>query len=175
MIKNKSLRNFLILLAAVSGAVWFGSYITRFSAFYFLFEGPELAMKALFQTEMLRGFLYGLIPSLSISIFAYLAFLLCFYLWVFTSGLSLKNEGWLFISLVLITLTAPFELYLIWKYDYKLFAMLYYSQFNPENSVQFYIERIKTFSFMPIVSLLDLVTVFGLFYYRPFVKKQENE
>lgn len=167
MIKQKTHFTVLTFLTSIASIIWIGSYISRFSVFYNIFSGPELTINSFLNNEALYGLLYGMYAPLGTSIFSYFVFLVFFYLTIFSSGLSLKRHGWLFISLIMVTLTAPLELYLVWKYDLEIFFRVYSTKFNPQEIIDFYITRIKTFSFMPFVMILTVITLFGLFIFRP--------
>lgn len=176
MPKLKPSYKIFIFLTAVSAAIWLGSYISRFSTFYNIFAGPELDIRADLNPEAIRGLFFGLLSPLSTSIFSYFAFLIFFYLSVIFSGMNIKRHGWLFISLVMVTLTAPFEIFLIWKYDIDMLFQIFSTEFKALDLVGFYIDRIKMFSFMPFVMVLTIITLFGLFIFRPFeMKNDKNE
>ncbi|NUN08532.1 MAG: hypothetical protein HUU54_05075 [Ignavibacteriaceae bacterium] len=176
MPKLKSSYKIFIFLTAVAAAIWLGSYVSRFSAFYNIFAGPELDIRGDLNPESIRGIFFGLLSPLSTSIFSYFSFLVFFYLSVIFSGLNIKRHGWLFISLLMVTLTAPFEIFLIWKYDIEMLYQILSSQFDSLELVSFYIDRIKMFSFMPFVMVLTIITLFGLFIFRPFeMKNDQNE
>ena len=162
---TKTAKFFLYVFVA-SGAIWLGSYITRLSAFYQLFQATEFTLKEFVNNQNIAGIFQTLIATVSINLIFYLLMIVAFILFVITSKLNLKHNGWLFISLVLILLTAPFEFYLM-LIDYKIIMIVLNEGFNPQDVLNLVIKRFTILSSFPIVEILSYFTIIYLFLFQP--------
>jgi hypothetical protein len=162
---TKTAKFFLYVFVA-SGAIWLGSYITRLSAFYQLFQATEFTLKEFVNNQNIAGIFQTLIATVSINLIFYLLMIVAFILFVITSKLNLKHNGWLFISLVLILLTAPFEFYLM-LIDYKIIMIVLNEGFNPQDVLNLVIKRFTILSSFPIVEILSYFAIIYLFLFQP--------
>jgi hypothetical protein len=157
---------FLLYVFVASGAIWLGSYIARLSAFYQLFQATEFTLKEFVNNQNIAGIFQTLIATVSINLIFYLLMIVAFILFVITSKLNLKHNGWLFISLVLILLTAPFEFYLM-LIDYKIIMIVLNEGFNPQDVLNLVIKRFTILSSFPIVEILSYFAIIYLFLFQP--------
>lgn len=162
---NKVSKIFLFLFVA-TGAVWLGSYITRLSLFYNLFNSSELVLKEFVTSQNISGIFQTLIAAITINLMLYVVMIVCFILFLITSKLSLKQNGWLFISMILILFTAPFEIYLM-LIDYKIVINVFYSSFDSTDILNLVIKRFTVLSSFPIVEIFSYLAVIYLFLFQP--------
>lgn len=162
---NKIPKIFLFVFAA-SGAIWLGSYITRLSLFYQLFQVEEFALKKFVSDQNLSGIFQTLIAAVSINLIFYFMMLIAFIIFLVSANLSLKQNGWLFISLILILLTAPFEIYLM-TIDYEIVTRVFGGNFDSKQILQLVIDRFTVLSSFPIVEILSYLTIIYLFAFQP--------
>jgi uncharacterized membrane protein len=162
---NKISKIFLFIFAA-SGAIWLGSYISRLSLFYQLFQGAEFLLKEFVTDKNLSGIFQTLIAVVSINMLFYLIMLIMFLMFLITAKLSLKQNGWLFISMILIFLTAPFEIYLM-TIDYEIVTKVFSGNFDQEAILELVIKRFKVLSSFAIVEILCYLAMIYLFIYQP--------
>ena len=94
---------------------------------------------------------------------------LLFYL---TLKLSLRFNGWLFIILIAILVTFPFEIYLM-LIDYKVVIALISGSFDSEQVITLLRDRIKDLSSFPIVALLTYLSFYYFIIFKPITKKIE--
>lgn len=162
---NNPSKLFLFLFVA-SGAIWLGSYITRLSLFYQLFQATELTLKEFVTGQNISGIFQTLIAAISINLIFYLLMIASFIIFVLTAKLSLKQNGWLFISVVLILITAPFELYLM-LIDYNIVSQIFSGNFDPKLILTLVVKRFTILSSFPIVEILSYFAVIYLFLFQP--------
>ncbi len=162
---NKISKIFLFIFAA-SGTIWLGSYISRLSLFYQLFKGAEFQLKEFVTDQNLGGIFQTLIAVVSINMLFYLIMLIMFILFLITCRLNLRQNGWLFISMILIFLTAPFEIYLM-VIDYEIVTKVFSGNFDQNLILELVIKRFKVLSSFPIVEIFCYLSVIFLFIYQP--------
>ena len=166
MNKLSKISKISLFLFVVSGAVWLGSYITRLSLFYQIFQPAEFLLKEFINDQNLTGIFQTLIAAVTINIIFYIVMIVTFILFILTSKLNLKQNGWLFISTVLIFISLPFELYLM-VIDYKLVIMVFNGNFNSQEVLKLVIKRFTVLSSFPIVEILSYFAVIYLFLFQP--------
>lgn len=161
---------FIAFLSITACAIWIGSYLTRLMLVYNLFEGTELQLKPYINDHNLSGILLSFVPSILTHFISYIIFIIVFITFLLISKLSLKQNGWLFIILVVVIVTLPFEVYLM-NIDYKTVSLLLYGNFNSSQILDLLRERIKVLSSFPIVILLSYISFFYFIIFRPLTKK----
>ena len=117
------------VLSLISSAIWVGSYLSRLFLVYQLFEGPDLILKSFVNNDNVDGILFTIMPSFLVHFASFIVMLITTIIFYFTSKISLRFNGWLFIILVAILITAPFEIYLMFI-DYKVIKMLNIGSFD---------------------------------------------
>ena len=162
---NKISKTFLFLFA-VTGIIWLGSYITRLSLFYQLFQSGELVLKNFVTDQNLDGILIILITAVSINMIFYVSMIITFIIFLILSKISLKLNGWLFISTLLIFLTFPFELYLM-HIDYEIVMTVWKNSFDSKEVLKLVVERFTILSSFPIVEILSYIAIIYLFLFQP--------
>ncbi len=162
---SKISKTFLFLFC-VSGTIWLGSYITRLSLFYQLFQPDELILKKFATDQNLPGIFQTLIAAISINFIFYSVMIVTFVVFLITSKLNLKLNGWLFISLILVFVTLPLELYLM-LIDYKIVIRVYFGTFDQKEILNLVIKRFTVLSSFPIVEILSYITIIYLFLFQP--------
>lgn len=167
---NKFINKVVLYGLISSGLLWLGSYITRILLTFQLFEETDFQLKSYINQSNLSAVFTTINPAVTLNLFLFPLFLIFFSLYVVTSKLKLKENGWLFISLVIIVLTAPFEAYLL-TIDYKIVTTVFYNpNFDSNFVLNLNIERIKLFSSFPIIEILCYFAVIYLFTFKPLTK-----
>jgi len=110
MNKLKTVPRIFAFIAIVSSALWLGSYVVRLILSYNLFLENNFILKEFVTQENLQAILLSLAPTIVLSSVLYLVFITGFTVFLFTSSISLKRNGWLFIIAAIIYLTLPFEI-----------------------------------------------------------------
>ena len=175
MNKLKTVPKIFAFIAVVSSALWLGSYVVRLILSYNLFLENDFVLKEFVSQENLQAVLLSLAPTIILSSVLYFVFITGFTLFLFTSSIRLKRNGWLFIIAVIIYLTLPFEIYLIVKIDYKL-IMAFSSGIDDANSfLSLMIDRFKVLGSFPIILIWCYITIPYFLLFRPFTISEKKD
>ncbi len=91
-------------------------------------------------------------------------------LFYMTSKLSLRFNGWLFIILIAVLITFPFEIYLM-IIDYKVIVALNSGSFDSAQVVTLLRDRIKNLSSFSIVEIIIIFIILLLYRFPTTYKK----
>lgn len=158
------------VLSLISGAIWVGAYLSRLFLVYQLFEGPDLILKTYITHENVNGILFSILPSFVVHFVAFIVMLLSTLIFYISSKINLRYNGWLFIILIAIIITTPFEIYLM-LIDYKVIMMLNSGSFDSNAVISLLRDRIKDLSSYSIVALLTYLSFYYFIIFQPLVKK----
>jgi hypothetical protein len=159
------------VLSLISGAIWVGAYLSRLFLVYQLFEGPDLILKSYITNENVNGILFSILPSFVVHFIAYIIMFLTTIIFYVTSKISLRFNGWLFIILIAIIITMPFEIYLM-LIDYKIIMMLNNGSFDSNTVINLLRDRIKDLSSYSIVAILTYLSFYYFIVFQPLTKKE---
>lgn len=157
------------VLSLIAGSIWIGSYLTRLFAVYQLFEGPDLIIKSYINDNNINGILFSLLPIFVVHFVAFIIMIISTFLFFLTSKLNLRYNGWLFIIVVAVIITLPFELYLM-LIDYKIIIAINNGSFDGINIISLLKDRIKDLSSFSIVALLTYISFFYFIVFQPLTK-----
>ncbi|HLG32409.1 MAG TPA: hypothetical protein VI362_05170 [Ignavibacteriaceae bacterium] len=158
-----------------SGLVWLGSYIARLSATYQLFESNEIVLKKNFTGQVLSGSLNILAPTVLLTFISYLIFIVTFSLFLLTSKISLRQNGWLFIISVIVYFTLPFEIVLM-LIDWDLIQIFSSSSTLDQAAVGLIVKRIESLQGFPLIIIICYLAIPYLLIFKPFdLKRKPNE
>lgn len=176
MKKQSFISKLFISIAFAAGVVWIGSNTLRLFIVYNLFEAKDLTLKSSFQSDAIHIVLVGFLPAFVTPFIAYILMIVFLILCLLSVKVSLKQNGWLFISIILIVVTLPFELYLM-IIDYKVINLLLMGSFNDGLLLGLLRERITSLRGFPIIQLLCYITIVFLLVFKPlsFNAKLKNE
>ena len=162
-------------LALASGSIWFGAYIARLLTTYQMFEPTEAVLKDYLTNNNLPAIIQTTFPLVNLTFFTYLVLILSFSLYLISTHLKLKQNGWLLIISMIIYLTLPFEAVLL-MIDYKLIVLFLNEQFASVEVLQLIIDRITLLSSFPIILLLSYFSIPFFLVVKPFtlISKDEN-
>lgn len=165
---NKFSKIFLFLFG-VGGVIWLGSYITRLTLFYRLFQEEQLVLREYITEQNLFVILQILMSAISINMIFYPLMTIAFFLFVISSKLNLRQNGWLFISLVIIVITLPFEISLM-IIDYRILILITNDVFNSNEATNLIVKRFTVFSSFSIIEILSFFSILYLFMFQPLTK-----
>ena len=137
----------------MSASIWIGSYLSRLFLIYQIFEGPDLILKNFINESNIDGILFAIMPAIVVHFLAFIFMIVTTVLFFVTSKINLRNNGWLFIILVAVIITMPFEIYLM-SIDLKIILMLQSSSFDSDLVITLLRDRIKELSSYSIVAIL---------------------
>jgi len=155
-----------LFITILLGSLWIGGYLCRLAVFYQLFEEEEFILRPFVNNQNLPGILMVLRAAVVFTLILYQLFILSFLIFIVSSKINLKRNGWLFIIAVLIFLTLPFEIYLM-TIDYDIIFKINYSIFNTEEVLNLVIKRFKILSSFPIIELICYFAIIYLMIFQP--------
>ncbi len=167
---NKPAKYFLFL-TVLFFCLWLGGYVGRQLTVFRLFEPENMALKSMYNEVGLTQVINILLPVITYNLIMYPAFILSLILFLITSHINLKKEGWLFISVTIIFITLPFEVYLS-TLDYELVSKILTGSFNSDKIVKILRERITILGSFPLIETFAYFAIIGLFLFKPLRKVQ---
>jgi len=159
-------------LTAMFGAVWIGANLSRTILTFYLFDGNQFELKPFISNSFLYAVFYFLNPLLVLTSVAYTIFFVCLILFVVSSPIKFKQNGWLFIIFILVITLAPFEFYLI-HLDYKILTSVFYTTFDPKFILELTIKRFKVLGSFPLIHLFSFLAIIFLLLFQPMKKNED--
>jgi hypothetical protein len=169
----KRLSKITLLVSLISGGLWLGGYVSRLFLFYQLFAETDFELKPYVTVEALPAIFITLNSIITFTLITYIIFLISFILFLLTSKINLKKNGWLFIITLVVFITAPFELYLM-TIDYEMATKIFYGSFDSSYILGLVIKRFETFSSFTIIHILSYFAIIYYMVYKPFALKNEQ-
>ena len=155
-------------------SIWIGAYISRLFLSYQLFEAQDLSLKSYITPVNLTGILTTLLPAITTTFVSYICFIIAFGSFLLISQINLRNNGWLFIIVIITLITSPIETYLM-TIDYNIILQLNSSNFNQTELIELFIRRIKVFGSFPLIEIFCYFSFYYFLLFRPLTKiKNEN-
>lgn len=170
MNKVSTISKIFAVISLIAASIWAGSYLTRMFLVYQLFEGTDLILKNYINQNNIVGILSTLLPAIMVHMISFVVMIISTLLFYMTSKLSLKLNGWVFIILIGILITLPFEIYLM-IIDYKVVIALFSGSFDSIKVVSLLRDRIKELGSFPIVALLTYLSFYYFIIFQPLIKK----
>lgn len=170
MKKISKISGSFLTIAALSCIFWLGSYLLRLIIAYQLFDETITNRRNYINDLNINGILIALNPAVITTFALFVSFLLFYFLFLVTSKINLRKNGWLFIITILIFITAPFEIYLM-TIDYRIFSRVASGVFQSSEVVSLIIKRFKSLSSFPVIELLSYCAVIFLALFKPMTKE----
>ncbi len=164
MQNDKLVTKIFLYISALSGIIWIGTYILRLSLSYQLFGPNEFVIKSNLTPENILGFLSVFLIAVKTTSICYLIFIISYLVFISTTNLKLKHNGWLFIITVIIFLTFPFEIYLM-TIDYKIIQIISGSTFLAGDITNLIVKRFTSLDGFP---LMEIFAYFSIVYFVIF-------
>lgn len=159
-----------MFISLLSGVLWLGSYTARLLLTYQLFEPKDYILKQYITTENLGGILITLGAAVSTTTILYPIFVIALVVFLFSSKLSFKKNGWLFITILIVFITLPFEVYLM-TIDYSIINSIYYSTIDDQTVLNLFIKRLKILSSFSLVEIFSYFAAVFFILFQPLTKR----
>ena len=169
---NKTSKIFAFL-AIISCSIWIGAYLSRLFLSYQLFEAQDLSLKPYITSSNLSGILTTMLPSITTTFVSYICFIIFFGFFIIVAPIKLRENGWLFIIIIIILITLPFEIYLM-TIDYNLIFQLNYGIFNNTEIVELLVKRIKVLGSFPLIEIFCYLSFYYFLLFRPLTKSNNE-
>lgn len=174
MTKLNKLSKLFLFLTITLGSLWLGSYFIRQLVVFQFFEPDGLALRSIYNQQNLEIVIRTISPAFVSNVILFISYLIFFILFVVTSKIKLMNEGWFFIIILIVLITAPFELFLLFK-DYKIVERIYFSATPSGLDLITQIkERMQSLSSFALIEIFSYLGIIFLAIFKPLRKKNEN-
>ncbi len=170
---NKFSKIFLFI-CFTSGALWFGSYFARLTLTYHLFKGNQFQLNDFVNGQNLPGIISAFNAVILLTSILYIIFIVSLIIFLISSKINLKQNGWLFIISAIIFITLPFEVYLM-TIDYRTIIQVAGGVFNANEIINLYVKRFKVLSSFPVVEIICYFAVIFFILFQPFKYKQKEK
>ncbi len=124
---------------------------------------PNLVASAEIQTYRLIGVTTLLIDGAYLIVFISAIVFLC------STPMRMKEQGWLLMSAILFFLFSPAEAYTTWL-DWKFYSAIRWGNGDLSYLRTLFVERIAALRGVPFIAMLSYYTIIGLAVWRPFVR-----
>lgn len=162
-----------LYITIVSFTIWTGAALAKTLLTYNFFVPPTFELKSFLNSSNLTVATSLLAPVYALSISAAATFFAFFVFFVVTSKLSLRLNGWLFISTIIVVLLFSAEISLYFLYDRYFINSVFWGTPDGAVNMGYIIKRFENFSSFPIIELLSAFSLIYLFLFQP-LKKHEN-
>lgn len=164
---------FFLYTAVLSGSLWLGGYLMRLLVTYQLFQPKDFLLKYYVTAENLPGIIITLNPAIVFTLSLFPVFIITFAAFLLTSKIKLRQEGWLFIIILIILVTAPFEFYLM-TIDLKTSLKVLGGNFHTDEVLALYIKRNKVLSSFPLIEIFSYCSIVFLAVIKPLRMKKQG-
>lgn len=172
MNKKELIQKVLLFCTIICGFLWLGGTIFRGVIAYRLFESFSLIVRSNLTTESIIQTLL-IIGGVTVYIISsYVLFLIFFYLFILTSKINLKNNGWLFMIVMIVTLFIPVEVF-TFIIDVKFVLLVYTPNFDPNLGLSLLIQRIAALNGLPAIAIFSYFTAIFLAILQPLKRTDE--
>lgn len=157
---------FILYLTVLTFVLWLGGYISRQIIVFQLFEPENMDLRGIYTASNLEAVINTIYPVITYNIITYPVFLVSLLVFIVISKVSLKKEGWLFIVLAAIVITAPFEIYLL-TIDWNILQKTLHSLNRTSEIIDLLRERITALSSFSLIEILVYMGAVFLFLFKP--------
>lgn len=173
MAKLSVVSKIFLFLAILFFSLFLGGYVARQMVIYQLFEPNGLDFKSMYNDQNLVSIYPTIMPVIILNLITYSIFLISSIVFLVTSRMSIKHEGWLFVIIIILFVTAPFEIYLS-TIDYKIVSMIM-ANFSPVSEISALIkERMIVLSSFSLIEVFSFAAIIFLYLFKPLRKQNEN-
>jgi len=162
----------ILVIVFISYALWIGSYVAKNLILFQFYEPETMALRGVFEKADFLSIFYAFFPVVTLNVICYALFVILFLVFVFTSRLKLRYNGWLFISLLVVVLTLPIELYLIFKYDLNFIADTNNLSISAQPALEMIKQRVVKFGMYSFISIFSTLSIILFFVFKPLTKNE---
>lgn len=173
MHKLNNISKILLTITLIFGSIWLGGYIARHLVIYQFFDPDNFKLLDIYNNSTSQNSIRLIQSLLVLNIITYSIFLIFLFLFIIVSRINLKQNGWLFICLLIVLITAPFEIFLLTK-DYEILLQIVNVKFDSLNVLTLIKNRIEVLSSFSIIEIFAYISMFFLIIFKPLTKLNEN-
>lgn len=167
MEKKSKLFDIVNFITALSFIIWFGSYLIRLLSVFLLYDPHINKIIPESLNIDLNTFFIFLSQVILIQVIFYMIFIITFILSFLNTKFKLRSEGWLFIIVIIILASLPFELFLL-TFDVKVIIAVFHDRSSFDEVLKLVIKREELLGGFPIIELFLYTCGIYLFLNKPF-------
>jgi hypothetical protein len=172
MANKNTIEKIITFLMFMFFSIWLGSYIVRNLLIFQFFEPENLSLRNELKNFDLSPVYYVIYPAIVTNLVSFLSFFIIFLIFIIITKIKLKENGWLLIIAFLIFITAPFEIYLLFK-DYKIIVLIMDNFVNNSSQVLYLMkERMTLLNSFSLIEIFAYIFVIALTIFKPLQKKK---
>jgi hypothetical protein len=162
-----------LFLLVVGVIFWLGWINIRAILGNELLEPGTLNLKQGLPPDAERAVFDLLARSSILTIISYLVVFVSSIVYLATTTLKFKENGWLLMVAILFYIFTPVEIYTTYL-DTKSVLLWFFSSPSLQELRELLLKRIGALSGLPVIALLCYYTIIGLIVWHPFTKKSSN-
>jgi len=139
-----------------------------------MFEETEPTLKNFLDGANLPAVIEVISPIIILTLICYLLMIFTFIVFLFSTDLKLKANGWLFIIAGIIFITMPFEVVQLIQ-DYKLTVFFINGDYGSTKIIPLITDWLTKLSSFPVILILSYLSIPYLLIFKPFSLKPKNE
>lgn len=173
MHKLNNISKILLTITLIFGSIWLGGYIARHLVIYQFFDPDNFKFLDIYNNPTSQNSIRLIQSLLVLNIITYSIFFISLLLFIIISRVSFKRNGWLFICIVIVLITAPFEIFLL-TIDYEILLQIMNNNFDTLKVLTLIQKRIEILSSFSIIEIFSYISMYFLIIFKPLTKLNEN-
>lgn len=169
--QNKISKTFLFI-TVLSFVIFLGSYLTKLNLLSQFFDAETMNLKSIYEGSDLSLVMKSLLPSFSVSMISFVVFVLFFIISILVTKIILRNEGWLFITIIILLITVPIEIFLLIKFDLPIINELMQVSIRYDYILSLMKNRIMILGPFPLILLFSYFVIIYLSLFKPLQKNK---
>ncbi len=169
--QNKISKTFLFI-TVLSFVLFFGSYLTKLNLLSQFFDAETMTLKSIYVGSDLSLVMKSLLPSFSVSMISFIAFVFFCIVFVIVTKINLREEGWLFITIIILLITTPFEIFLLIKFDLPIISELMQVSIRYDYILGLMKNRMMILGPFPLILLFSYFVIIYLSLFKPLQKNK---
>lgn len=155
-----------LLLFILSAAVWLTLIVLKNMHIGTLIEFGTVQFRTDLTVEQERGTYAALAVYSIVAAVSYAVVIISAAGYLGTSQRSVRNEGWLLMSAILLFMFVPVELYCFWL-DWKLVGLQYWGEWPIEEFRKVFLNRVTALAGLPFIAQLCYFTIPLIVFFKP--------
>jgi len=166
---ENSKSKFFLFIFTISALCWISAGILKNIQVGNLLEFGTVELKHSLPAEVERTAYYAIAKYSALMFIAYPLTLLSGFGYFITTKRTIKNDGWLLMSAILLLMFVPVELYCFWL-DWKIVGLNYWGEWPLEEFRKAFLHRLTALAGLPFIAQLCYYTIPILVIFKPFRK-----
>lgn len=172
MANKNNIEKIITFIMFLTFSIWLGSYTVRNLLVFQFFEPENLSLRSELKNYDLSPVFYVIYPVIVTNLISFLVFFLSYIIFLISTKIKFKENGWLLIITFLIFTTSPFELFLSMK-DYEIIKVISENlERNSSQIIHLLKERMTIINSFSLIEIFVYMVIIALLIYKPLIKKR---